>query len=192
MSKYYLQQRDKQQSLIGSPIFGNDPGNGKFMGREYPFVLTDGKANLYPPFDEVNRYFKENEISWWGGFKPTGHILSSQMACLNHLFPIMGDKEAVLAILNGVRDEFVEVLPVICDKQPQYISFEVVSSEDHLNELNSTRGSNCTSVDAFIYAKHKSGELWLIPIEWKYTEHYATEDKSAGEKGEIKKAVIIL
>lgn len=29
-----------------------------------------------------------------------------------------------------------------------------------------------------IYARHKSGELWLIPIEWKYTEHYSNQDKS--------------
>lgn len=188
MSKYYINQRNKQEALIGSGIFGNIHGNGKFMGRYYPFVLTDGRANLYPSSYEVDSYFRENGISLWGGYKPTGHILSSQMACLNHLFPIMKDKDAVLAILNGVRDEFTEVLPVACDKRPQYIAFEVVSVEDYLNELNSTRGSNCTSVDAFIYARHKSGELWLIPIEWKYTEHYATEDKSAGEKGETRKS----
>lgn len=44
------------------------------------------------------------------------------------------------------------------------------------------RGSNCTSIDAFIYARHSSGELWLIPIEWKYTEHYNNQDKSKEDR----------
>lgn len=185
---YYLSQRDKQQALIGSDVFRNDNGNGKFMGKNYPFVLAKGENNLFPPVNEVERYFSDNHISWWGGYSPTGHILSSQMACLNHLFPIMNDKDSVLAILNGVRDNFKEVLPIRCDKNPQYIAFEVVSSADHLNEEASTRGSNCTSVDALILAVDKNDKVWLIPIEWKYTEHYGTEDKSAGNKGETRKA----
>jgi hypothetical protein len=95
----------------------------------------------------------------------------------------MNDHDAVLALLNGVRDEFEKVLPVSCDANPKYIGFEVVSKNDHLNENTSTRGSNCTSVDAFIYAKHKDdGKLWLIPIEWKYTEHYANLDKSKEDR----------
>jgi hypothetical protein len=78
----------------------------------------------------------------------------------------MSDKEAVLAMLNGVRDEFADVLDVKCDAQPQYIGFEVVTEKDFLNEGTSTRGSNCTSVDALIRAEHKDGSIWLIPIEW--------------------------
>ena len=83
----------------------------------------------------------------------------------------MTAKEKVLAMLNGVRDEFAKVLEVECDFPPhQYIGFEVVSKNDFLNEGTSTRGSNCTSVDALIRAEHKDGSIWLIPIEWKYTE----------------------
>ena len=59
---------------------------------------------------------------------------------------------------------------------------------DHLNEKTLTRGSNCTSVDAFIYAVHKGDKKkWLIPIEWKYTEYYYNNDKSNEDrKGELK------
>ena len=180
MSRYKISQYARQEDLINnSDIFCGDKGNGYFMGKARPFVLRDGMNNLYQPIrNDVLQYFKENKISWWGGDKPSGHTLSSQIACLNHLFAIMGDKEAVLAMLNGVRDEFKEVLSVQCDAAPQYIGFEVVSEEDPLNEKTSTRGSNCTSVDAFIYAKHKDDSIWLIPIEWKYTEHYANLDKS--------------
>ena len=180
MSRYKKSQYIRQEDLINnSDIFNGDKGNGYFMGKPRHFVLKDGMNNLYEPIrNDVLRYFKDNDISWWGGDKPSGHTLSSQIACLNHLFSIMGDKEAVLAMLNGVRDEFKEVLSVQCDAAPQYIGFEVVSEEDPLNEKTSTRGSNCTSVDAFIYAKHKDDSIWLIPIEWKYTEHYANLDKS--------------
>ena len=180
MSRYKKSQYIRQEDLINnSDIFNGDKGNGYFMGKPRHFVLKDGMNNLYEPIrNNVLRYFKDNDISWWGGDKPSGHTLSSQIACLNHLFAIMGDKEAVLAMLNGVRDEFKEVLSVQCDAAPQYIGFEVVSEEDPLNEKTSTRGSNCTSVDAFIYAKHKDDSIWLIPIEWKYTEHYANLDKS--------------
>ena len=180
MSRYKNSQYIRQEDMINnSDIFSGDKGNGYFMGKPRHFVLKDGMNNLYEPIrNDVIRYFKDNKISWWGGDKPSGHTLSSQIACLNHLFAIMGDKEAVLAMLNGVRDEFKEVLSVQCDAAPQYIGFEVVSEEDPLNEKTSTRGSNCTSVDAFIYAKHKDDSIWLIPIEWKYTEHYANLDKS--------------
>ena len=180
MSRYKKSQYTRQEDLINnSDIFNEDKGNGYFMGKPRCFVLKDGMNNLYEPIrNDVLRYFIDNEISWWGGDKPSGHTLSSQIACLNHLFAIMNDKSSVLSMLNGIRDEFKEVLPVKCDTHPQYIGFEVVSKEDPLNEKTSTRGSNCTSVDAFIYAKHRDESIWLIPIEWKYTEHYANLDKS--------------
>ena len=184
MSSYKDSQYARQEDLINnSGVFNGDKGNGYFMGKPRPFVLRDGVNNLYEPIrNDVLLYFKENKISWWGGDKPSGHTLSSQIACLNHLFAIMHDHDAVLAMLNGIRDEFEEVLPVSCDANPKYIGFEVVSTDDHLNEKTSTRGSNCTSVDAFIYAKHKGGGKWLIPIEWKYTEHYANLDKSREDR----------
>lgn len=184
MSSYKDSQYARQEDLINnSGVFNGDKGNGYFMGKPRPFVLRDGVNNLYEPIrNGVLQYFKENKISWWRGDKPSGHTLSSQIACLNHLFAIMHDHDAVLAMLNGIRDEFEEVLPVSCDANPKYIGFEVVSTDDHLNEKTSTRGSNCTSVDAFIYAKHKGGGKWLIPIEWKYTEHYANLDKSREDR----------
>lgn len=181
MSSFKDLQYRRQEILIETTdIFNNDPALGMYRGKPRPFVLKDGMNNLYAPIrKEVVKYFRENGISWWGGYRPTGHTLSSQVACLNHLFAIRNDKEAVLALLNGVRDEFEEVLPVDCDKEPAFIGFEVVSKDDHLNENTCTRGSNCTSVDAFILARHRGNDkVWLIPIEWKYTESYENQDKS--------------
>lgn len=162
-----------------SDMFNGVPAGGSYFGKERPFVLKNGLFNLYEPIrNDALVYFKENGISWWGGYRPSGHVLSSQIACLNHLFLLRHDGKAVLSILNNVRNEFTEILPIPCDKEPTYIAFEVVSDKDHLNEGTPNRGSNCTSIDAFIYARHRSGELWLIPIEWKYTEHYSDQDKS--------------
>lgn len=180
MNHYKEKECKRQEKLISiSDIFGKVPGGGRFMGKERSFVLTDGTANIFAPIKkEVIDYFRDNGIAWWGGSKPTGHVLSSQMACLNHLFAIKNDAETVLAMLNHIKPEFIEVLPIPTENKPAYIAFEMVSDVDHLNEGSSTRGTNCTSIDAFILARHESGEVWLIPIEWKYTEKYSNQDKS--------------
>lgn len=177
-------QEDRQVKLMGTEVFEGDPGNGVFIGKKRVYVLQKGMHNLYEPIRaEALKYFRDNNISWWGGFRPTNHTLSSQIACLNHLIAIKNDKEAVLALLNGVRDEFEDVLPIPCDAEPAYIAFEVVSDNDHLNEKVATRGTQCTSVDAFIYAVHRGDhKKWLIPIEWKYVEQYGKGDKSTEDR----------
>lgn len=178
---YKNQQYARQEVLIEEgKVFNSVAGGGRFGDKPRPFVLQEPEANLYAPIREkVKAYFTDNHIHWWRGNGPSGHTLSSQIACLNHLIPIMHDPQAVLALVNGIRNEFTEVLPISCDKHPAYISIEVVSSSDHLNERCSTRGAKCTSVDALIMAKHQSGKTIMIPIEWKYTESYPTFDKSA-------------
>lgn len=69
MSKYKEGQYTRQEKLIeSSDIFSGDKGNGYFRGESRPFVLQAGRNNLYKPIREgVIRYFKENNISWWGG-----------------------------------------------------------------------------------------------------------------------------
>jgi hypothetical protein len=184
MATFRKIQEKRQVGLMNTEVFDNDPGRGVYRGYEREFVLQDGMHNLYGPIrQEVLKYFRDNKISWWNGAAPTGHTLSSQIACLNHLFAIRNDKDAVLALLNGVRDEFEDVLPIPCDAQPAYIAFEVVSDNEHLNEGKPKRGSQCTSVDAFIYAVHRGDhKKWLIPIEWKYVEQYANGDKSTEDR----------
>lgn len=186
---YKKEQQVKGEKLIQSGFFSEDHGGGIFMKKARPFVLKDGRNNLYTGIrTEVLDYFRLNKIVWWGGYKTTGHVLSSQIACLNHLFPIRQDKEKVLGLLKTVSDDFVDVF-TIEENMPGYIQFEAVGGDvNFLNEGNNTRGSNCTSVDAFIYALHKNGKRFLIPIEWKYVEAYGNDDKSSGDKGETRKA----
>lgn len=181
-SKYQEMQRERAVKLISSksPVFYGATAGAVYKGAPRDFVLTDGSKNLYEPvMSEVIEYFKMNKVSWWGGAKPTGHVLSSQIACLNHFFPIRGDKSTVLRILQNISSDFVDVLKIETDDfLPTFIQFEAISDKDLLNEENLSRGSNCTSVDALIYAIHRNGSKWLIPIEWKYTEYYNNENKA--------------
>ena len=182
---YKQSQYLRQINVLAShpELFDYDKGNGYFRNKKYPFVLAKGINNLFEPIrdkDKVLQYFKVNGISWWGGYKPSGHMLSSQMACLNHLFFIREDDNAVLELINNIRPglHFTKVLPLTLDKDQKYIAFEAVSKYDHMNEDGPTRGANCTSIDALIAAVSDNGERWLIPIEWKYTESYPPTDKS--------------
>ncbi|GAB5465060.1 MAG: hypothetical protein Kapaf2KO_04960 [Candidatus Kapaibacteriales bacterium] len=179
---YKEEQKKRIVKLIQSknPVFYGGVG-GKFYRKDYrDFILTDFNKNLYKGInDEAIEYFLKNKISWWGGKNPTGHVLSSQIACVNHLYAIRYDKNSVLGLLKTLSGDFIDVLEIQTDNHlSAFIQFESVSDNDYLNEGKSTRGSNCTSIDALIYAKHKDGTKWLIPIEWKYTEFYGNSDKA--------------
>ena len=189
MGKYQEKERARTIELIEkSELFEGCKAGGKFMGKERDFVLSDRNYNLFKVIrGEAETYFNENGISWWGGQKQTPHTLSSQMACLNHLFPIRNDKNEVLKIAQIICEDIVDVLEIKSDKfLPAYIAFEAVSDTDYLNECEKeqkpNRGSHCTSIDALIFAKHKNGKNYLLPIEWKYTEHYNNTDKSVEDR----------
>lgn len=167
--------------------FFRDPGGGEYKNIPRPFVLKHQDKNLWHKIrKEAIEYFKENKIVWWpGSDKPTGHLLSSQVACVNHLFILRHDKEASLKILKNINAEFVEVYP---DFEGGFIGFEVVSKNSYLNEGDSkTRGANCTSVDAMMTGKLSNGDKIQVFIEWKYTEYYSNSDKSVGSSGKTRK-----
>lgn len=181
-SKYQEEQRFKVISLIreNDQIFEGDLGGGFYRRVSREFVLEEDQKNLFRPIRKtVQEYFKDNRISWWGGREPSGHILSSQIACLNHLFYIKDDFDGVTSLLKSINKDLIAPILIPTDQEPQgYIQFEAVSDKDHLKELNLTRGSHCTSIDALIYAKHQNGSKLLILIEWKYTELYGNQNKA--------------
>lgn len=189
-SSFKSKQYFRVESLIKeSEVFNGDTGNGVFRSKTYPFILQNANNNLLSTFREpIKNYFQENGISWWNG-RLTNHPLSSQVACLNHLFPLRDNKNAVLEVIRNVCPDIEDVLLIPTDQHsPAYIQFEAVSDNDHLNEAYSTRGSNCTSVDALIYGVHKDGRKILFPIEWKYVEVYSNEKKAEGNPEHIRKS----
>jgi len=170
--------------LKNGTIFYGDHGGGTFKDKSYPFVLKNAEHNLYAPVkNNVLHYFKDNGITWWNG-ELTNHTLSSQVACLNHLFPLREDKNAVLSIVKRICPQIADILIIEADRcNPAYIQFEAVSKFDHLNEGVSTRGSNCTSADALMYGLYEDGRKILFLIEWKYTEAYDDINKASGNAG---------
>lgn len=153
------------------------------------FILLpeDSPTNLYSNIRQSSQeYFSHHDISWWrqeeDGYSPTGHLVSSQIHCLNHLFALRTDKEAVkLIIEKAIGMQFDEVLPSLIDNdEHSYISFEFALDNDKLlgeNDKGWKRGTLCTSIDVMIMAR-KGNKKWLIPIEWKYTETYSGTDKT--------------
>ena len=130
------------------------------------------------------KYFERNSIAWWMGDEknePTGHLLSSQVACINHLYFLRQRKDVATAILQNVSDKIEEAVRV----DGGYIEFEVIGKENYLGEKSHTRGANSTSVDAIMVGAKKDGANILILIEWKYTEEYREENKYIPERYNI-------
>lgn len=198
---YFYKERERQTKLLGTDLFDGATGGGYCMtdeGRKpFDFILKpeDSVLNLYPSIrEDVLQYFERYDIAWWRQYEdryfPTGQAHSSQINCLNHLFAIRKDEDAVLQMIKPVGEaagiHFDKILPSFIDTHEAYfdsaankavsnsnfISFEFVCHNiDLIDESHEKRGANCTSVDAFVYAQ-AGKEKWLIPIEWKYLEAY--------------------
>lgn len=207
-TEYKTQQENKQRYLMKSKsyVFDNATGEMYFVDEKQRWMPSskvinrrESVKNLYKEIrKDALLYFEFNNIVWWKQYEdlyfPNGHTLSSQIHCLNHLFPIRADHDAVLAIIQAIMPEIVEIEPSPIDekfyimdkypyKTPSYISFEFAyNNKELLRERCNQRGANCTSVDAFIYAVNKEGEHVLIAIEWKYSEAY---EKTTGNKAKI-------
>ena len=119
---------------------------------------------------------------------PTGHVLSSQVACINHLFPLIRDKDAATQLLHGLNMLVCEALPVNIHERGNYVEFEVTGGGSYLNEEKNgkplRRGANCTSIDAVMKGRTCEDEIILFLIEWKYVEHYSSaKSKWDDERG---------
>lgn len=188
--------KDKQRKFQTSKLlykypalFNGDKGGGNFEKyKGLAFVLADGINNLFWGIvDDVIVYFKENDIAWWGDNKkyPTGHLLSSQIQCLNFLFALRKDKDALLKLAQLFDNAIDDVLPTINDINSSFIAFEFAYKNEKLlgeNDFAAKRGFMCTSIDVFIVAKKKN-TIILIPIEWKFTESYPEAKNKALENG---------
>lgn len=194
----YIEQRRSlavDQITKRNSIFNSDSGGGVYKKSRRDFFLLDYENNFFEGLRTIKgirsnlvvEYFRRNKVSWWGGKTPTGHTLSSQIACINHLYTLRDDRDAVLTILQTINPDFIEPLKIETDSySPSFVQFEAVSDSDHLHELTSSRGSNCTSIDALMYAKDKNEKKWLVVIEWKYVEAYSDDDKGAGTAGAVR------
>jgi len=162
----------------------DDPGNGLYRKIPRPFVLSDPLKNLFEPLrSEALDYFRQNQITLWNdhGEGPTGHLLSSQIACLNHLFFLRDKQPLASAVLNSISSELIQA-EIVDDG---YVEFEVVGRQNYLGEKSHQRGANATSIDALMVGRKADRRNCLVMIEWKYTEKYASDDKYIPARAKI-------
>jgi Restriction Endonuclease associating with ARP len=171
----FLERERRRLVKLRDKMF-KDAGLGMFFGRPREFVLSNPAANLWEGIraDAVD-YFEENKIPWWKGDErgPTGHMLSSQVACVNHLYLLRQRPDLARALLCGVDSDILDAEIV----DTGYVEFEFVGQRQYLSEKSFKRGMNCTSVDAFMIGRTASGDRRAFFIEWKYTEAYRPKDK---------------
>jgi hypothetical protein len=170
----YLESERRRIIKLRDELF-NDPGQGMFSGKPRDFVLDDAPANLWAGIrEDALKYFADNKISWWRGGtdEPTGHLLSSQIACINHLYALRQREDLATAVLHALDAENVRAEKV----DHGFVEFEFIGPTQRLRERAFSRGANCTSVDAFMIGLTATGVRRAVLIEWKYTESYPGDD----------------
>lgn len=146
-------------------------------GKSHPICLPRDHAeeNLFPGIRETApAYFSEFSIKWHDGHdgKPSNHLCSSQVCCVNFLFPFYDQPAALGNLLRPVFPDLARMLPI---ENEQYVAFEWIGQRNYLGEKISrngkrTRGANFTSADAAVMFDRTDGTRQIVLIEWKYTE----------------------
>lgn len=179
----YREQQRMKTAMIRKTIM-KDPGQGLFNGKPRDFVLREPSFNLWEGIQEdAKAYFKKYKIKWWkgDGDDPTGHLLSSQVACINHLYFLRQRPDVATALLKGL-DASIDRAAIVDNG---YVEFEFIGAKRYLKEKSWTRGANCTSVDAAMIGQREDGTRVMFLIEWKYTEDYRFENKYIPERSRV-------
>lgn len=183
----FKEQQRKKATGLRDELF-KDPGGGQFKKLEREFVLKDPSLNLWAGIrEDVISYFKKNNIPFWdAGNEPTGHLLSSQIACINHLYFVRQRGDIATSILRGIDSTVNVALKLGSGSDMGYVDFEVIGEKNYLGERLHTRGANSTSIDAVMLAELNNGRRKLFFIEWKYVESYSGPSKAEGESGKTR------
>ena len=178
-------ERERLRSTTERDRLFKDPGGGLFAGKPREFVLSDASKNLWEGIRaDAIEYFTHNKIKWWfggEGNEPTGHVLSSQVACVNHLYPLRQRPDLAKAILRVIDPDIVEA-EIVDDG---YVEFEFNGAHQYLKEREFTRGRNCTSLDAFMIGRTPRGERRAFLIEWKYIEKYGIVNRYIPKRASV-------
>jgi len=134
-------REDQRERVINyrDKIF-RDPGNGIYRGIERPFVLRNARLNLWAGIrEDAIDYFNRNRIVWRpGANEPTGHLLSSQIACVNHLYPLRQRPDLAREILKKISSAWRTAL----EEPKKYI---VISPRELFSDLSSCIDSKALS-----------------------------------------------
>ena len=98
-------------------------------------------------------------------------MASSQVACVNILFPLSGIPEALTAVLRAIDDDVRSIVDIRHEGRTSSVEFEWIGCGGSLEGVR-TRGAYATSIDAFLVAETEAGSRRAYLLEWKYVEQY--------------------
>jgi len=169
---FYRQNPFEQQETLRQVAFKRqrwptleDGRNIRFPGHIYPHILPDGYVRLafYEPLAEaILSYLQDEDIAL---HTEVLNLKSSQVACLNFLFPLRQDTRLASAVLQPFLPGLQEVTE---------IEFEYTGPPEVTQQLgepgSGKRGQNRTSIDTAIFWNDQTGRRHITLVEWKYTE----------------------
>jgi len=143
-------------------------------------VLARGREeeNLFPSIrgrHGAADFFRERGIVWWSHTRekdrPSRHLASSQVSCVNFLLPLaVGHSDALLALLQAIDPDIVDIVPIEHEGRRALAEFEWVGVSGPLEGVPFVRGEKCTSIDALILGRTADRTVRGYFVEWKYTE----------------------
>ena len=160
--------------------------NGK--PRSFCLPLVHADENLVPSIrTTAPAYFSTHHIKWHDGHEgqPSNHLCSSQVCCVNFLFPFMEQPEALARLLRPIFPTINKMLPIEDDK---FVTFEYIGETNYLGERipksgKRSRGAHCTSADAAVMFENHEKQRQIVLIEWKYTESYGGTPLAIAKSG---------
>lgn len=173
------------------------------IGRELvgPFPvclpLEHADRNLLPSVRaEALERFRRHDIAWHAGGEgpdnrpwPSGHLLDSQVQCVNTFLSLANGPDRGLAFARSVVPNTVALAEV---EDGSTVAFEWIGERDHLGERRGfigQRGRYTTSVDALLVAQRSDGGRTGILVEWKFTESYDRPIPFRGPGGKDRREV---
>jgi len=183
MGSFLTDEKSRQvQFKMNSPYFSEPArAEGIYKNKPRPFCLPleYAEQNLIPEIQEsAPAHFSGHGIKWHDGQngKPSNHLCSSQVCCVNFLFPFADKPTELARVFRPIYPEIENMLPV---ESGQYVTFEWIGQKNYLGEKvagngKRTRGANCTSADAIVMFERKDKKRRVVLVEWKYTESYSS------------------
>jgi hypothetical protein len=193
MGKFLELERVRQARFKAQSSYFSEAARlpGVFRNRPRDFCVPPELAeeNLYPGIrEQALRHFQQQNIKWHLGQdnKPINHLCSSQVCCVNFLYPFANQPEALAALLRPLFPDIEKMLPI--DSPEQLVTFEWIGKENYLGERvprggHRTRGANCTAADAVVMFQRQNSQREIVLIEWKYTESYGSTPYYTSNRG---------
>jgi len=167
---FYRQNKFEQQEIRRQVAWKDKTWPGLALGPHvmfkdhfYPHILPDERDVFYPSAQKkVKSHFTDEKIAL---HSEVLNLKSSQVACINFLFPLKEDPSLATKVFNP----FIKDLNEVIGAEFEYTGPDGIT--EWLGEPpRGGRGQNRTSIDFALFWKNAKGQNCATLIEWKYTE----------------------